>query len=171
MTPGYQKEYLLEKLIDFIREIKRFPVSRELRMKAYADRTFPSTKTFETHFGSKGQLVASVLKFCEKGSGFDDVIHVCKETQTRGQNEVKLEPQGEQSLGVVYLIKSGKYHKIGKTKSIGRRVYDLAIQLAEEPTTIHVIKTDDSDGIEAYWHKRFAAKRKGGEWFDLNASD
>lgn len=52
-------------------------------------------------------------------------------------------------FGFVYMLKSGRYYKIGKTLDTGRRRYDLAIQLPEPVTEVHKIKTDDPGGSRA----------------------
>jgi hypothetical protein len=36
------------------------------------------------------------------------------------------------TFGSVYLVKSGPYYKIGSTNAVGRREYELAIQLPEK---------------------------------------
>ncbi len=72
---------------------------------------------------------------------------------------------------VVYLLKAGPYYKIGKAKDLDQRVKQIKLQLPYPVETLHSIKTDDSMGIESYWHKRFACKRVNGEWFLLTDDD
>jgi hypothetical protein len=68
-------------------------------------------------------------------------------------------------------MKSGAHYKIGRTNSVGRRAYELAIQLPERLELLHPFETDDPVGIERYRHARFAEKRANGEWFKLTAAD
>ena len=51
------------------------------------------------------------------------------------------------------------------------RNYSIGIKLPEKLEIIHEITTDDSVGIEKYWHNRFADKRLEGEWFNLSSED
>jgi hypothetical protein len=73
------------------------------------------------------------------------------------------------SIGFVYLTRFGRHFKIGRTNAIGRRERELAIQLPEKSKTVHVIETDDPEGIEAYlastvrgetWKRRMVRSRQ-----------
>ena len=65
----------------------------------------------------------------------------------------------------------GAIYKLGRSNAVGRRMYELRIQLAERLELVHSFETDDPEGIERYWHDRFAAKRSNGEWFSLGPED
>ena len=81
------------------------------------------------------------------------------------------EKTAEDELGCVYLLKAGRFYKIGRTNALGRRERELVIQLPEVAKVVHSIKTDDPTGIEEYWHRRYQDRRKNSEWFELTAQD
>jgi hypothetical protein len=165
---AYEDERVIEKLISVIKELGRFPTSGDLRLKARQEKDFPSHNVF-SRVGNKAELIKKTIAYCTDKAGFEDVLNVCQ--SLRGRSEAStLEPR-DPTLGFVYLMKSGKYYKIGRTNALGRREYELGIQLPDKITTVHTIKTDDPSGIEAYWHGRFQNRRKNGEWFELSPED
>jgi len=171
MQAAYDQKIVAEKFISLIRELGKFPVSAEVKLKAKSDRSFPSHNAITRHLGNKSDRAAFIKSYCEEKEGMEDVIEICMPI-------IKPEPvisddveQDVPSIGYVYLFKSGKFYKIGSTNNPDRRQYEIGIQLPEKIHHIHSIETDDPSGIEAYWHRRFREKRLQGEWFDLNAND
>jgi hypothetical protein len=170
-TIGYGDELLIQKLVDLIRELGKFPTNRELRLKRATDAEFPSEMAYR-RFGGTERLAALVAEYCQRHPGFDDVAQLCAVgIQGRSSPAQALEDGPGVQFGFVYLLRSGRYYKIGMTNAVGRRERELAIQLPERAAVVHSIKTDDPSGIEDYWHRRFAAKRQNGEWFSLSTAD
>ncbi len=174
-TAAYDNTTLLDCYARLAREMRRLPAWSDLKLKAYNDPEFPSDRVFR-RFGSKEHLVSQLVEHCRSKGGYEDVIRLCegyvprrKEMPADDSTEGAATAAGE--IGYVYLMKSGRFYKIGRSNSAGRREYELGIQLPEPVTTVHVIRTDDPVGIEAYWHKRFEGKRKNGEWFELDVVD
>lgn len=171
MQAAFSDEYVLGKYAAAFREYGRPPTVAELKIKAHNDPDFPSHNTFG-RFGSKQHLINKLHAFCFEREAYQDVAELCS-AHVKDIPEDALE-EGVSFLGQeghVYLIRSGKFFKIGRTNSLSRREKELAIQLPEPAETIHSIATDDAPGIEAYWHRRFSDKRKNGEWFELTAAD
>jgi hypothetical protein len=160
--------FLLRKLAELVRDLGHYPVAAELRMKARQQADFPSHNTF-SRFGRKPEVAAAIVNWCETNAGWEDVEAICAEHAIDAEAlEIAEDTIEVSEMGYVYLLKSGKYYKIGRSNAPGRREYELAIQLPEPAVTLHVIKTDDPVGIEKYWHQRFASYRKNGEWFELD---
>jgi len=165
-------EVLLQKYIGLMRELKKFPVVGEIRRKAKSDKSFPSHTVFD-RFGGKERLIEAVVGYCHDNPGFEDILELCVERKRPmiSGTEGRQGTESKVSTGFVYLMKSGRHYKIGRTNSVGRRQSELAIKIPVPPKTIHNIETDDPVGVEAYWHKRFNDKRGEGEWFDLSPDD
>jgi len=132
---------------------------------------FSSVKTVRTRIGGKQEVVSRLREFAKSHDDFADVHEILSAEMG---NEPDLEPAenvAAQSNGTVYLIKSGRYHKIGRTNAIGRREYEIGLQLLERFVLVHSFETDDPAGIERYWHDRFRDRRQNGEWFLLSKTD
>ena len=79
-------------------------------------------------------------------------------------------PPRKKRTGFVYLIKSGHYHKIGLTRRNPRtRLKELTTP--EGVSLVHVIETEDPEGLEQYLHNEFKDKRAEREWFNLDKED
>ena len=172
LTDAYSKSDMLQSYIELARELGRVPTDADGRLRTKKLGKFPTDRTFSKRFGNKRELVAAVLAYCETKAEFADIVEMFQAYVPRKERSAQdYPPVTVGALGYVYLIKSGKFYKIGRTNAVGRREYELGIQLPEKPTKIHEIKTDDPVGIEAYWHKRFESRRLNGEWFNLTPPD
>jgi hypothetical protein len=155
-------------LIAAARHYGRFPTDSELSMLRNSDPAIPSPKTIRSHFKSRPELIVAVKKFIGNDEDFADVHAMLPAAPLPPPTQ----PAGVKLVdGHVYLIKSGDFYKIGRSDELERRVKEIRIALPDAATLIHAINTDDPPGIEAYWHRRFAARRANGEWFKLLSDD
>jgi Meiotically up-regulated gene 113 len=162
---------ILRRLADLALELGHYPTSAEQRLRHHQEPGFPSDKTIASRIGTRPVQLARLLDLSLTELDYSPVHDMVRPLLTA--TGAPASPQ-EVALGVVgsvYLMRSGAHHKIGRSNHVGRRSYEVAIQLPERLEVVHEIETDDPEGIERYWHQRFAAKRTNGEWFALSDDD
>jgi hypothetical protein len=160
-------DVLLRSFAELALEIGRIPTEPDLMIKRNNDQSFPSKAPFR-RWGNRSALLDAVAVFCREKAGFSLVLSMLREGTSKSVEQRLIKNVVKE---FVYLLRSGKSYKIGRSTDTGRRLSQLAIQLPNKPDTVHVIETDDPEGIELYWHRRFAEKRQQGEWFQLTSDD
>lgn len=74
-------------------------------------------------------------------------------------------------MGHLYIVRAGKYTKIGISESVGKRIRALQTANAEKIELLASFEFANSCLIEEILHKFFANSRVSGEWFSLSDKD
>ena len=73
-----------------------------------------------------------------------------------------------QQRGYIYFLQdSSQRIKIGKTKNLDKRVFNLSVSLPEKSALFHFFETGDITKSEKELHNKYKKYRLNGEWFDL----
>lgn len=157
---------LLQRVAVLARERGGLPTYSEFNLLRRSNAGVPSPKTLSQHFSGRAGLLEALRSFCREHEGYEDLLQALP--APKDEDRPQSTPVEE---GWVYLLRSGQHFKIGRSDQLETRVKKISVALPEATQLVHAIRTDDPAGIEAYWHRRFAAHRANGEWFKLAASD
>jgi len=157
---------LLEEFGSHALELRYLPRSQDLLRRA-RQRPTSCWHTFVRRFKDRQNLRLRLAQHWNERPEAAAILAMCD----REAQSVKPPKPKRLHPGFVYLMRCGDHFKIGKSKCVPRRRSSLAAAHPDELTLIHQIQTDDSYGIECYWHRRFKSKRSRLEWFILTEDD
>ncbi len=171
---------LLAEAAQMVRRFGKMPTAPELELARRTDPTLLGRRAFR-RFGGPAGLVAKLRVLAKSDPAFVDLLDLLPEPVADAASyivaqDIPPQPAPPSVTGYVYLGRMGKRkdYKIGSTRAVGRRIDELSIQLPERLIPVHVLFTDDPEGIETYWHDRFKKEGKwtgNGEWFLLSRED
>lgn len=147
----------------------RWPTEDDFRRERKKNSAFPSLGVISP-LRRSGELAILIVNLGASNAHFVKAATIAMKFQPNEKNGETVST--ERVLGYVYLLRSGRRYKIGKTNDPLRRFREVRLELPEETHQVHTIPTDDPTGIEAYWHGRFSNKRvRNTEFFELDGTD
>jgi hypothetical protein len=168
--PRTPEEPVLEAVVLLIARLQKWPTENELSLARRRDSSFPSLKVIR-RLRREGNLPGKLLAHCNNRPELKNVVEIAARqasSEPLEDNSYKRAP----IQGYVYMMRSGRRYKIGHSNSPARRHREVRLDLPDPTILVHSIETDDPNGIEAYWHRRFDQKRiRDTEFFRLDASD
>ena len=112
---AHDEQDLIEKFIGLMRELAKFPTANEVKFKARTALGFPWHNTF-ARIGSKQEFAVRIQEHCKEREGYDDIMALCAPfAQTRRMASSRNDAEPQDNFRFVYLMKSGRYYKIGRT--------------------------------------------------------
>ena len=169
-TPKVDDDVIVKSFAGLIEKLGRWPTIYEQKIEHNVNELFPSEHVIR-RFKNEKSLPLAIEDYCESNNVFPLATKIARERRESEKTESQ-SVHHSPIAGYVYMMKSGRRYKIGKTNSPSRRHREIKLDLPDPTTLVHAIETDDPTGIETYWHKRFDSKRvRDTEFFDLDASD
>jgi hypothetical protein len=170
MRPRSSEASVLEAITQLVARLQKWPTENEFSLARRSDSSFPSLKVIR-RLRAEGTLPAKLLAHCadrqELGSAREIAARQASSASKEGTPYERAPIQG-----YVYMLRSGRSYKIGRSNSPARRHREVRLDLPDRTDLVHSIETDDPNGIEAYWHRRFESKRiRDTEFFKLDATD
>ncbi len=171
---GYKEVHVFESLLQLTRKLGKYPTKHEIKLAQQSDPSIPGEKAI-SRLCSRAELKEKLLTYCQEYENYADLKEIINAIQIRKSAkpfDIGVNEDAPVSTdGYVYLVSAQNAFKIGSTRAPYRRVAEIANQSAKGAELLHTISTDDPEGIENYWHRRFDAKRldginkQSGEWF------
>ena len=147
---AYSDDVLFSSFAAVARQHGHLPSEAEYKIAVRKDPQLPGINAFK-RLGNKEEFVRKLAVYSSQQPGFEDIAELCSSFKPKVIVSVESINAQDSQDGDVYLIKSGRHYKIGRSNSAGRREREIALQLPEAARRIHTIRTDDPIGIEAYW--------------------
>lgn len=173
-SQSHDREQLLTLLAQFTLELGHFPIIAEKNFRARSDPDFPYDSSFRKHVGSNQPEQAQALaEFALRHPEFPGLYELCAPLLPKVSKTPSDASVAPSAVGRVYLIRrfGSDHYKIGESENPDRRVRELQTGASEKLVLVHVLETDDPNGIERYWHHRFRHQGRAGEWFELTLAD
>lgn len=104
--------------------------------------------------------------------GWIEAQHAIRDEQKWAEMGLGVSPAIDKwKPGYVYILQAGPFFKIGYSKDVDKRVSQLSTLPPFDLDLLFVIYAKNAPSLETALHKRFADKRKNGEWFELDEED
>jgi hypothetical protein len=168
-TKQLRADEVLVKIVGACRTFGKVPTYAELDEYRRINPDLPGNKVIAKYFSDRAGLILALTNLAATNDEFSDLkallprqLPFGRETASRANRTTD---------GFVYLIKSAAYYKIAQTETGETPLNETSAALAVKTVIVHTIRTDDPEGIEAYWHNRFKQKRTTGGWFNLSPAD